>query len=237
MSIVTRRSLSSLAETGVRRMRVPRLPRVTLEGLCYITMLGFLLAGALIRQINLLLALFALLAGLPLVNRWMVWATLCRSEVERRIPRSTSAGDLLMVELEVSNPQKRLASWAVTVDDQIRRQRRAAQRRHDFGPHLVPLHSCAWMQPWSPVPRTDHAGGRYEFGPLRLWTRFPFGMIRGESVIQEPQSLLVLPQLGRLTRRWQRLHTIGGSRHQQRAAPAGFARRGFLRPARLAFGR
>ena len=41
-------------------------------------MLAFLLAGALIRQINLLLALFALLVSLPLVNRWLVWATLRR---------------------------------------------------------------------------------------------------------------------------------------------------------------
>ena len=111
-------------------MRTPRLPKITIEGLCYITMLGFLLAGALIRQINLLLALFALLVSLPLVNRWLVWATLRRLKVERRIPRSTAAGDLLLVELSVVNPQKRLASWAITVGDQIRRlAHRPAKRR------------------------------------------------------------------------------------------------------------
>ena len=81
-----------------------------------------------------------------------------------------------------------------------------------------------------------HPRGRYEFGPLRLWTRFPFGMIRGETVIQEPQTLLVLPRSGRLTPPLAAIAAIGGSRHQQRATPAGPAGRGFLRPAQLALG-
>jgi uncharacterized protein (DUF58 family) len=40
---------------------------------------------------------------------------------------------------------------------------------------------------------------------LRLSTRFPFGMVRGSLTVEQTQTLLVFPRLGRLTRRWQRL--------------------------------
>ncbi|HEY4310704.1 MAG TPA: DUF58 domain-containing protein [Pirellulales bacterium] len=199
-------------------MRIPRLPTITLEGLCFITMLGFLLAGALVRQINLLLALFALLAGLPLVNRWLVWATLRKLKVERRIPRSTSAGDLLLVELSISNLKKRLASWAVTVDDQIRRQGAGRDDAPISARTLFPYISSRGAAAQSYRGRIMRRG-RYEFGPIRLSTRFPFGMIRGVTTIEESQTLLVLPRLGRLTRRWQRLQQssdMGTSNVQRR---------------------
>jgi uncharacterized protein (DUF58 family) len=181
-------------------------------------MLCFLLAGALIRQINLLLALFALLVSLPLVNRWLVWATLRRLKVERRIPRSTAAGDLLLVELAVSNPQKRLASWAVTVEDQIRRIGAPAREVAISARTLFPYIASRGMAVQSYRGRIMRRG-RYEFGPICLSTRFPFGMIHGERTIEEPQTLLVLPRLGRLTRRWQRLQQssdVGTSNVQRR---------------------
>ncbi|HVU89778.1 MAG TPA: DUF58 domain-containing protein [Pirellulales bacterium] len=198
-------------------MRTPQLPKITIEGLCYITMLAFLLAGALIRQINLLLALFALLVSLPLVNRWLVWATLRRLKVERRIPRSTAAGDLLLVELSVVNPQKRLASWAITIDDQIRRIGAPSGEAAISARTLVPYVAARGDAVQSYRGRIMRRG-RYEFGPIHLSTRFPFGMIHGETTIEEPQSLLVLPRLGRLTRRWQRLQQSSdvGSSHVQR---------------------
>ncbi|MES1213162.1 MAG: DUF58 domain-containing protein [Singulisphaera sp.] len=199
-------------------MRTPRLPKLTLEGLCYITMLGFLLAGALIRQINLLLALFALLVSLPLVNRWMVWASLRRLQVERHMPRTTSAGDLLLVDLKITNSQKRLAAWAVMVSDRIRRLGAPPEERPISARTLFPYISSRGTASQSYRGRIMRRG-RYEFGPIRLSTRFPFGMISGHTTIEEPQTLLVLPRLGRLTRRWQRLQQsadVGTSNVQRR---------------------
>ncbi len=199
-------------------MRIPRVPIITLEGLCYITMLGFLLAGALVRQINLLLALFALLAGLPLVNRWLVWATLRKLQVQRRVPRQVSAGDLLLAELELKNPRKRLASWAVTVEDQIQRRGLLVNEPPIVAKTLFPYVASRGAAVQSYRGRLLHRG-RYEFGPLRLSTLFPFGMIRSSTTIEQPQSLLVFPRLGRLTRRWQRLQQssdLGTSNVQRR---------------------
>ena len=44
--------------------------------------------------------------------------------------------------------------------------------------------------------------GRYRFGPLRLSTRFPFGLFSRTITAGEVETLIVLPRLGRLTEGW-----------------------------------
>ena len=44
--------------------------------------------------------------------------------------------------------------------------------------------------------------GRYRFGPLRASTRFPFGLFSRTITLGKPETLIVLPRLGRLTRGW-----------------------------------
>ncbi|MBI2825984.1 MAG: DUF58 domain-containing protein [Planctomycetia bacterium] len=185
-------------------MRRPRLPIVTLEGLIYLTMVGFVLAGALVRHINLLLALFALMAGLPILSWRLVWAMLRRLRVQRRLPKTVAAGDLLMVQIEAANHRRRLPTWAVTVHDQI--------RRHGATPLERPIAAKTLFTyvPPASTSKQSYRGrlmrrGRYEFGPLRIATRFPFGLISASLVVEQPQTLLVTPRLGRLTRRWHRL--------------------------------
>ena len=185
-------------------MRNLRIPTLTFEGLCFVAMLGFLMAGTLVRQINLLLALFALLAGLPLMNWWLVRSTLRRLEVRRRMPRTVAAGDLLMVEIEITNPRGRLGSWAVRAGDRLVRQDAL-----DLGTPIVARTLFSYIPPRQSVVQSYRGRitrrGRYRCGPLRLSTRFPFGLVRGEVTVEQPQSLLVFPRLGQLTRRWERL--------------------------------
>jgi uncharacterized protein (DUF58 family) len=45
--------------------------------------------------------------------------------------------------------------------------------------------------------------GRYRFGPLRLSTRFPLGLVQAGQRLKIEDTLIVTPRLGRLTRRWQ----------------------------------
>ncbi|HEY1598338.1 MAG TPA: DUF58 domain-containing protein [Pirellulales bacterium] len=185
-------------------MRSLGLPKITLEGLCYVATLSFLLAGALVRQINLLLVLFALLASLPLLNWWLVRQNLRRLTLQRRLPRSVASGDVLMVELELANPRRRLASWAARVDDRICRQDDGATEEPILAQALfayVPARGARTQSYRGRLMRR----GRYRFGPLRISTQFPFGLMRGSVTIEQPQTMLVLPRLGRLTRRWQRL--------------------------------
>ncbi len=184
-------------------MRYPRLPGFTIEGMCFLLLLGVLLASAVMRQYNLLLLLFAMMACLPLLNWRLVRATLHRLEVERRLPKSVAAGDLLMVEIEATNRRRRLASWALRIEDQIVRQGIPLPggpiRASTLLPCVLPEQSAKQSYRGRIMRR-----GRYTFGPLRISTRFPFGLIRSALTIEKPQTLLVSPRLGRLTRRWQR---------------------------------
>src|SRR4029079_2991575 len=103
-------------------MSSSRIRQITIEGLFFLALLGCILAGALVRRIQLLLMLFAMMVGVPLLNWRLARATLRRLQVVRRIPGAIAAGDLLQVEVEATNRRRRLPSWALTIEDQIRRE-------------------------------------------------------------------------------------------------------------------
>ena len=66
--------------------------------------------------------------------------------------------------------------------------------------------------------------GRYQFGPVRLSTRFPFGLFSRTITVGESETLIVLPRLGRLTEGWaaRRLEAFAGAdRRRRRAGPEG----------------
>ena len=98
------------------------------EGWYYLFVLAFVVIGALLRDINLLVVVAGMLTGPLLFSVYCVLTTLRGVGVERRLPPHISAGDLLIVDLAVSNQKQRIASWAVTVVDQIRRGKRDRRR-------------------------------------------------------------------------------------------------------------
>ena len=66
--------------------------------------------------------------------------------------------------------------------------------------------------------------GRYQFGPVRLSTRFPFGLFSRTITVGESETLIVLPRLGRLTEGWaaRRLEAFAGAdRRRRRSGPEG----------------
>ena len=44
--------------------------------------------------------------------------------------------------------------------------------------------------------------GRHEFGPLSVSTTFPLGLVERSLAVSQSDSILVYPQIGRLTARW-----------------------------------
>ena len=135
---------------------------ITLEGWLYLGVSCFILAGALTRQINLLMLLFGMLAG-PLVISWrLVKSTLKKVEIRRKLPESVSAGDLLIVELAIINRRWRLGSWSVTVEDSLRRAGGALGEARTMARVLVP-----YLKPGEPYTATYRGRlprrGRYAF--------------------------------------------------------------------------
>ncbi len=189
-------------------MQGPRPYRRTtlcLEGWLYLVLLACVLFGAMIREINLLFMLAGLMAG-PVLFSWRLAVVSMRGlEVRRRLPRAVCAGDMLVVELELKNTRRRGGSWAVVAEEPIRLEA-GAGAEVSVCPRVYFSYVPARHTQQRAYRGRLNQRGRYWIGPLRLWTRFPFGLVCRTVEAGETASLVVFPRLGRLTRRWVTRH-------------------------------
>ena len=177
---------------------------ITSEGWYYLVLLGLLLIGAMLREINLLLLLAALLAG-PMFLCWrLVLITLRGLKIRRKMPRGVCAGDLLIVNLEVTNSRRKTTSWALVAEEQIVRMNGA--REAPVRPAVFFSHIQAGQTRQREYRGRLPQRGRYRVGPLKISTRFPFGLFRGTVTVDQVDTLTVYPRLGRLTAAWRSRH-------------------------------
>jgi uncharacterized protein (DUF58 family) len=187
-----------------------QVTRVCAEGWYYLFVVLFIIGGAVLGEANLLVVLAGLTIG-PLLFNWrFVQLSLRNLDVRRSIPPRACAGGTLTVAVVGANRRTRLASWTVMVEDRVRRVGAAAcdgaavgdeRRIRLMLPHL-PARSTRAARYRMSLPHR----GRYRLGPLRVTTRFPFGLVRSSKVVDDSPTLLVGPRLGRLTLRW--LHVV-----------------------------
>ena len=173
------------------------------EGAYYLVVMAFILTAALIRQINLLMVLYGLLAGPLLISWWLVRRQVNRVEIVRHAPKSAIAGEPFAVEVELVNKRKRGGSFSLMVRDELQRRGRDGKKNPTTEVY------CGYL-PGGETQRVSYQGrlarrGLYDFQPLRLSSRFPMGLLRTTLRFEQPQRLLVLPRQGHLTPAWQRL--------------------------------
>jgi uncharacterized protein (DUF58 family) len=195
------------------------LRRITVcrEGWYYLLVLGLVFCGAMLREVNLLLILAGLLLGPLLFNLRAVVVTLRNLEVRRKMPQAVCAGDLLVANVSVTNARRRIGSWAVVVEDEVQPEPARA--------HEKPLRPSV-LFPYVPAGQTRKGvyrgrlvrRGRYRVGPLRISTRFPFGLFCRTIVVGQGETLTVLPRLGRLSRGWaaRRHEAFAGTHRRER---------------------
>ena len=198
------------------------------EGWYYLAIMAVVLGGAILHELNLLLILSGMLCG-PLLLNWRAVGTSLRGlRIQRRLPLGHCAGDLLSVSLQLENLRPRLAGWAVVAEEQIRREAGERRDNHRRQPRLRPQVLFPYV-PAGESRRSTYCGriverGRYRFGPVRLSTRFPFGLFSRTVTVGETETLTVLPRLGRLTESWaaRRLEAFAGAdRRRGQAGPEG----------------
>ncbi len=205
-----------------------RQTAVCREGWLYLAIVAIVFGGAMFKEVNLLLILAGMLLGPALLNWQAVATNLRRLRIARKLPPGLSAGDRLSVSLVMTNARRRISSWGVEVEDQIRRISTHGSENRRGGAPLRPQ----VLFPYIPANQSRKGGyrgrllerGRYEFGPLRLATRFPFGLFSKTITVAEVETLLVLPRLGRLTEGWtaRRLDAFAGAdRRRRRPGPEG----------------
>lgn len=183
---------------SARRIRLRR------EGWYYVGVLAFIVGGAALRQVNLLVILAGLMVG-PLIFNWRLVSAAVRGlSAGRRLPRRIAAGDELLVDLTVVNHRRRLDSWVVLVEDSI------AYDGADGKPGRVRVETIFARVRAGESSRATYRchlarRGRYRFGPLKISSRFPLGLVQGETTAHVHSTLIVCPRLGRLGRAWELL--------------------------------
>ncbi len=205
----------------MKSMIRPRQTAICREGWYYLLILMLVYGQAVFHEVNLLLVLTGMLAG-PLLLSWRaVVVTLRGLEVQRKVPQGVCAGDLLVANVSLVNTRRRIGSWAVVVEERVQRLTASPQDDCDGEEPLRP----SVLFPYVPAGQSRKGvyrgrltrRGRYRLGPLRLSTRFPFGLFRRTITVGQTDTLMVYPRTGRLTRRWAARHheSFAGTRRRE----------------------
>jgi uncharacterized protein (DUF58 family) len=198
-------------ERPAQRYRV----RVPPEALIYGLILAVLCAGALVGQNNLLMLVFGLTAGPFILNGQMTLAILKRLRVSRRLPEHASAGENFSVTLSLENRKRFLSSWMIVAEDQLRSPDEKLQPAILFA--CVP----AGSEREASYKIRPASRGLYEFGPVRVLSRFPLGLMERSYELGAVESLVVYPRIGRLKPLWRKGADAGEPATDQSVARLG----------------
>ncbi len=134
---------------------------------------------------NLFYLVFGLLLGMVIVSGMLSERVLRKVRVERHLPSEVTARIPFAVVLEVKNPHSNRISYSLNVRDGSKFHPRETL---GYIPTLPPGESRVFHY-LAQVERR----GRYEFGPVQLVTRFPFGLFEKTRIIPLKQSFIAYP--------------------------------------------
>ncbi|MGQ9562687.1 MAG: DUF58 domain-containing protein [Thermogutta sp.] len=181
---------------GVKQQIKVHLTRL---GRYYAILAAGIFLAAMVRQVNLLLLLAALVSA-PLFFSWfLARRNLMGIRVRRRLPQRISAGDLLVVEIEAERTAGYGQNWLITLTDRISRAgdpSNLPRNDTDSGPHVTFFSLLHGQKHIAAYRGRLLERGKYVFGPIRVSTRFPLGLLEVSLDIPEERTVLVYPRLG-----------------------------------------
>ncbi len=174
-----------------RWLRPPRALRPTRAGWLFFAItlgVGF---AALNTGNNLMYLVLSLMLGFLLLSGVLSESSLRGIRVRRRLPRELYAGSENKVVLEISNNQRRVAAFAVVVEDRREApERDASTRPRTFALRVGAGETLRRVYSFQPDQR-----GPIEFKEFRVFTRFPFGLFSKSLTLPARQHALVFPAL------------------------------------------
>jgi uncharacterized protein (DUF58 family) len=194
--LVPARWFRRLQEFSQHRVYLPlHIPR---EGVGYLVIMIVCFVGASMTHSNPLMLVFAAMAGPFVVNGSVTYAMLKNIHAARRVPPRAMAGELFSVELTMTNPSRWLSAWLLTVQDEVHHPQTALRASVLFTRLGRRSETSGHYQLQLP-----HRG-RYRYGPLRVLSRYPLGLVERSRMFRVFDETLVYPRIGRLTPRWKR---------------------------------
>lgn len=198
LSVMLRPWLTRIAQkVGFRsRMLLPR------EGIIYLGMMLVIAIAALTGGNpdtgNMLLLIFGMMAGPFVFNGWVVMGMLSRVHVSRHLPVSVAADTYFSVEIRLKNEKRLLSSRLVEVRDVIQGKKLRDEAR------VVFVRVAPGEQRSAHYDICIARRGLYQFGPMRLSSRFPLGIGERGHVVSTSDEVIVHPKIGRLLPAWKR---------------------------------
>ncbi len=196
-------------EEGIRRKPSRLRSWPTREGFHFAFLISFILVGAIIRDVNLLVILAGVLVAMMLIQFRLSYRSMQGIQLTRRTPRRVEARSPFRVEIRISNPKRWLGSWLVTCQDKLYRIEGTAKKEIEgasiqlVAGHVPPQGSVELSYECQ-FPRR----GLYRFGPLEASTRFPLGLTQAGFGLLDRQSCLSLPAIGELLPTWRELFRV-----------------------------
>ncbi len=209
-----------------QHVRRRRFCKLTPEGWAYLVILCFIAVGAVLRNVNLLIATTGMLV-IPLLFNWRVCANLQgRLRGRRMVPDRIHAGESVNINWHCENHSRRLTARNVMVHDKVHqdgdesstgsliskikslvyRTGRSAYFRTAWPSNYA--HAC--FGPISPGDTTTcsfkcrfPARGEHLLESAVISCSWPFGLISCRSFIDSPETVLVAPTLGHLRPTWE----------------------------------
>lgn len=195
---------------------------LTAEGRRYLAAWLALMLIGLYLQSNLVLLIAGLSAGPLVASVFVSAASLRRLRVWRRSPGFVFAGDPLEIDFTLENQRRHAAALAIQVQDELVPADRGQSQSRRYRPEVtfprVPGGGRSRLRWEGSIP----VRGRYQFGVMEVASRSPFGLLERRFSEPQPQSLIVYPRVGVLTRPWQKMlressETRRGRRHDRSA--------------------
>lgn len=172
------------------RLRAPRKLRATRAGWCFIAIIFGVGFAALNTGNNLLYLVLALMLAFLVLSGLLSEASLRGVRVTRRLPRELFASSQNRVVLHVENAQTRVASLALSLEDQIETETGSHAVGRCFVLRLGPGGSADRSYVFEPARRGD-----LHFERIRVSTRFPFGLFVKSVELHAAESALVFPEI------------------------------------------
>ncbi len=193
----------------------------TTEGWYYIGMLAFIVAGAMIRDINLLYIMAGMMLGPYFFSWYASIKSLRRIQVKRRFPALVGVGDPLFVEIQATKPKGSPRAFATLIQDRVCRDEsnnRSAVEAKLFFPTIR-----SGTSEDASYRVTLERRGRYKLGPMKVSTSMPLGLVRITKTFKEEAFVLVSPRIGSLSTAWSRRFEFkndGGQKSSRRRGGA-----------------
>ena len=174
------------------------------EGWYYLFVIVFVVGGAVLRNVNVLVALAGLMAAALVLHWHLVLRSLSGIDVTRTLPGRLCAGDPLEVDVTISHRGRRGTAWALEFSDYFERidppdDDPATQVQLLF-PRVV-----AGLQETRRYQCQLSRRGVYRFSKARIASRYPLGLVEGTCFLDLPDRVVVYPMMGKLNRGWNRL--------------------------------